>query len=66
MEEKINEITQLVQKKRFKKKRKQVLKLLNELSAMAKECEAPPTAPPKPGKKEEPLGLQVKFPETYF
>ena len=39
MEEKINEITQLVKKEKFKKNRKAVLRLLNELSAMTKECE---------------------------
>ena len=78
MEEKINEITQLVKKKKFKKNRKQVLKLLNELSAMAKECEAPSTAPPKPGlpttppktgRKEESdrlLHYRDKSLETYF
>ena len=53
MEEKINQITQLVKKKNeFTKNRKEVLRLLNELSAMTEDCEAPPTSPPEPGRKE--------------
>ena len=50
MEEKINEITRLVQKRRFNTKRKQVFRLLNELSAMTEECE--------PGRQEQ---ERVKF-----
>ena len=58
MEEKINEIAKLVKKKKFKKNRKQVLRLLNELSTMTEDCEAPPTSPPDPGRKErERVGL---------
>ena len=53
MVDKINEITQLVKKKKFKKNRKAVLRLLNELSAMTKYCEAPPTSPPEPGRQEQ-------------
>ena len=41
MEDKINEITQLVKEKRFQKKGEKVLKLLNVLSTMAKEDEKP-------------------------
>ena len=56
IKKKINEITELVKMKRFKKRRKVVLRLLNELFAMTEECEAPPT--PEPGRKnKERVGL---------
>ena len=41
MEDKINEITQLVKEKMFQRKGEKVLKLLNVLSTMAKEGEKP-------------------------
>ena len=53
MKKKIIEITELVKIKRFKKKRKVVLRLLNELSAMTEGCEAPPTATPEPGRQNK-------------
>ena len=53
MKKKIIEITELVKIKRFKKKRKVVLRLLNELSAMTEECEVPPTATPEPGRQDK-------------
>ena len=53
MKEKINEITELVKIKRFKKKRKVVLRLLHELSAMTEECEALSTPAPEPGRQDK-------------
>ena len=56
IEEKMNEIKQLVRKKRFKKFRKQVLTLLDELSAMTEQCASPPSRPPESGRKERESG----------
>ena len=50
IEEKINEIKELVKKKGWNKKRRQLLRLLDELSAMAEECVA---VPPEPGRQKE-------------